>query len=225
LVVATAARRAASRLRARFAERHGARRGEPPGRRGSVRGTVAEGSVSGQAAGERRRDGRAAADPDLAAEPRRPGRRVCARRHALFRRRCGARGRSFRSADARPGATRAVPPCQGSGAGRAVTDEAARRGALDPTQSFIVQAPAGSGKTELLIRRYLVLLATVEEPEQIVAITFTRKAAAEMRNRVVAALQDAADGAASAEPHRATTLELARSVLQRGEKLGWSLTS
>lgn len=107
----------------------------------------------------------------------------------------------------------------------ALDDEDARAAALDPRRSFIVQAPAGSGKTGLLIQRYLALLATVEEPEQVVAITFTRKAAAEMRGRVLGALAAAHEPEPDVAPHRAATLALARAVARRDAELGWSLQS
>lgn len=68
-------------------------------------------------------------------------------------------------------------------------DQAQRLRALSVTESFIVQAPAGSGKTSLLVERYLHLLATVRRPEEILAITFTRAAAMEMKQRVLKALQ------------------------------------
>src|SRR4051794_21812390 len=106
-----------------------------------------------------------------------------------------------------------------------VEDAAERAAALDPSRSFIVQAPAGSGKTELLIQRYLRLLATVEDPEQVVAITFTRKAAAEMRRRVQQALRAAAAGEGAATGHGATTRALARAVIERDRALGWSLSA
>lgn len=107
-----------------------------------------------------------------------------------------------------------------------VPDLAERRRALDPTQSFIVQAPAGSGKTGLLIQRYLKLLAYVNEPEEIVAITFTRKAAGEMRERVTKALARARESAQPAEPqseHEGTTRELASAAAARDARAGWRL--
>ncbi len=102
-----------------------------------------------------------------------------------------------------------------------IPDLAARRRALDPAQSFIVQAPAGSGKTELLIQRYLLLLAHVDHPEEIVAVTFTRKAAGEMRERVLEALAAAQAGKDPATGHEKLTLELATAALQRDTKAGW----
>jgi len=104
-----------------------------------------------------------------------------------------------------------------------IADIVQRRRALDPVRSFIVQAPAGSGKTELLIQRYLVLLSRVQSPEEIAAITFTRKAAAEMRKRVLEALAKARIDEKPAEPHRALTWEHARAVLVRDRALGWRL--
>jgi len=102
-------------------------------------------------------------------------------------------------------------------------DTAVREEALDPGRSFIVQAPAGSGKTELLTRRVLTLLTLVDEPEEVLSITFTRKAASEMLARVVEMLQQAAT---SVEPEDAYQLEgfkLAQSVLIRDKERNWQL--
>ena len=98
-----------------------------------------------------------------------------------------------------------------------------RARALDPSRSFIVQAPAGSGKTELLIQRYLVLLSSVQRPEEIAAITFTRKAAAEMKKRVLQAFASARSSPQPGEPHEALTWRHARKALEQDAKLGWRL--
>jgi len=103
-------------------------------------------------------------------------------------------------------------------------DAAQRSRALDWRASFIVQAPAGSGKTELLIQRLLVLLAHVRSPEEVVALTFTRKAAGEMRERVLEAL-DAALAAPPESAHARVTWELARAVHRRDAETGWGLRS
>src|SRR5712664_2070274 len=104
-----------------------------------------------------------------------------------------------------------------------VADSPSRARALDTSTSFIVQAPAGSGKTELLIQRFLKLLAMVDSPEAIVAITFTRKAAGEMRARVLEALRKAEGGIAPDTDHEKVTQEIARQVLEHDRGLKWNL--
>ena len=90
-------------------------------------------------------------------------------------------------------------------------DQHQRDLALDPTRSILVQAPAGSGKTTLLTERFLALLAEVDDPGQVVAITFTNAAAAEMRNRVLDELRK----------HEPTPVALR--ALARSSALGWKL--
>jgi ATP-dependent exoDNAse (exonuclease V) beta subunit len=104
-----------------------------------------------------------------------------------------------------------------------IADSTARLRALDVSQSFIVQAPAGSGKTELLIQRYLKLLETVDTPDAVVAITFTRKAASEMRSRVIAALGTARRGIEPEAEHERLTFQIARDVLEHERRLEWNL--
>ena len=100
--------------------------------------------------------------------------------------------------------------------GLSAPDQADRDRALDPSRSFLVQAPAGAGKTELLIRRYLRLLAAVREPEEILAVTFTRKAAAEMQRRIVMALIDT-------EIVDPALIQLVTAARARDLERGWNL--
>ena len=89
------------------------------------------------------------------------------------------------------------------------SDQEVRDQAVNPNLSCIVQAPAGSGKTTLLVERYLNLLGIVNRPEEILAITFTKKAAREMRQRVLTKLSE--------------DTPLARAVLERDNKLNWQI--
>jgi ATP-dependent exoDNAse (exonuclease V) beta subunit len=103
-------------------------------------------------------------------------------------------------------------------------DRESRARAIEPARSCIVQAPAGSGKTSLLTLRFLRLLAEVECPEQIVAITFTRKAAAEMRHRILDALKQATGPLPDdAQPHDKLLHRHARAALARSGERGWGL--
>jgi ATP-dependent exoDNAse (exonuclease V) beta subunit len=101
-------------------------------------------------------------------------------------------------------------------------DKAQRQQALDHGRSVLVQAPAGSGKTDLLARRFLRLLAEVDEPGQIVAITFTNAAAAEMRNRILDELRKAAASPAL-DSDEFSMDALAHRALEHSQALGWKL--
>ena len=70
-------------------------------------------------------------------------------------------------------------------------DAASRAAAIDPTQNIVLEASAGTGKTRVLVERYVNLLRAGVDPDHILAITFTRKAAAEMRQRIIDRLKEA----------------------------------
>lgn len=82
-----------------------------------------------------------------------------------------------------------------------LVDDAARRRAVDPAENVVLEASAGTGKTRVLVERYLNLLRAGVDPDNILAITFSRKAASEMRERIVDRLRDAS---------RTSELDLAR---------------
>jgi ATP-dependent helicase/nuclease subunit A len=99
-----------------------------------------------------------------------------------------------------------------------MSDASAREAAITSLGSVLVQAPAGSGKTTLLTQRYLRLLSSVDAPERILALTFTRRAAQEMRERVLAALE-AANWALCPQDMHPRTWQLALSAAERMRSL------
>ena len=103
-----------------------------------------------------------------------------------------------------------------------MSDQAIRARLLNTDESFCVTAPAGSGKTSVLTQRILALLAKVEKPEQVLAITFTRKAAAEMKSRVLEALEAAKQKQASS-PHEQLTIDLAAQAIEHCRQTGFEI--
>jgi len=90
-------------------------------------------------------------------------------------------------------APKTSPPSDpGAGAGAAPVDAADRASAVDPRLNIVLEASAGTGKTRVLVDRYINLLRAGVDPGHVLAITFTRKAAAEMRERILTTLRDAA---------------------------------
>ncbi|MBF0281445.1 MAG: UvrD-helicase domain-containing protein [Zetaproteobacteria bacterium] len=105
-----------------------------------------------------------------------------------------------------------------------MSDQTIRQRVCQPHGSFLVQAPAGSGKTELLTRRILTLLTLVDEPEEILALTFTKKAAAEMRHRVIQSLLNAQRPPCQPlKLHEQENRQLSEKVLLRDQERGWGL--
>jgi len=103
-------------------------------------------------------------------------------------------------------------------------DNVQRERALDAARSVLVRAPAGSGKTDLLTRRFLRLLGVVNDPCEIVAITFTKAAAAEMRHRILSKLEEAAAACVPQAVDDPLSMEaLAQLALARSCQLGWDL--
>nr|WP_315596647.1 exodeoxyribonuclease V subunit beta [uncultured Cupriavidus sp.] len=97
------------------------------------------------------------------------------------------------------------------------------RAACEPTRSVVVEACAGSGKTWLLVARLVRLLLAGAAPHEILAITFTRKAAEEMRERLLEVLSQLASGSDEAVlaqlEMRGLSADAARAALPRARLL------
>lgn len=100
-----------------------------------------------------------------------------------------------------------------------------RQAALDTSRSHHVEAPAGSGKTLLLTMRFLKLLGEVRHPGEILALTFTDRAAGEMRDRIIRYLKKARDRTPPSDEFEAEILELAAKAMQRQQHFQPILTS
>ena len=96
------------------------------------------------------------------------------------------------------------------------SDAQARELALDLSHSCVVRAPAGSGKTELLLQRFLAALCSVDSPQQCLVLTFTNKSAEELRDRLAKVIGN---------PQQETPLgRLAQQACTYAQQRQWALT-
>jgi ATP-dependent helicase/nuclease subunit A len=105
-----------------------------------------------------------------------------------------------------------------------VNDQKQRDQALNISDSLIVQAPAGSGKTELITQRYLKLLGSADVPENILVMTFTNRAVDELKHRIISSL-NRAKLPPPKELHKLKTFDLANKVLEQSNLKEWDLLS
>ena len=103
-----------------------------------------------------------------------------------------------------------------------MNDQKQRDQSLNISDSFIVQAPAGSGKTELITQRYLKLLGSADVPENILVMTFTNRAVDELKHRIISSLNRARLHPPD-EPHKRKTFDLASKVLEQSNLKEWDL--
>ncbi|MEA3470220.1 MAG: UvrD-helicase domain-containing protein [Thermodesulfobacteriota bacterium] len=104
-------------------------------------------------------------------------------------------------------------------------DSKERSAALDTNRSHHVESPAGSGKTLLLTTRFLKILGEVNHPREILALTFTEKAAGEMKNRIISYLTRAGRKESPSNTLDAELLGLGEKALKRHEKSIQIITS
>jgi ATP-dependent helicase/nuclease subunit A len=104
-------------------------------------------------------------------------------------------------------------------------DAPQRLQAISIHHSVAVVAPAGSGKTSLLLARFLNALVSVGSPEEVLAITFTNDAANEIRERVIHQIKSAGDSINPVAPHEQHVRNIAVEVHKKDKELGWNLTT
>ena len=104
-----------------------------------------------------------------------------------------------------------------------LTDAHARARVLNPTVSAAVTASAGSGKTESLALAYLTRLAVADRPEELLTLTYTRKACAELQQRVLDIIAEARSGKTPDSDHGALRQKIGGQALARSANKGWDL--